>query len=93
MPGFQVTSSYPGALQKLNFIDIVLLVVILNVGKYAPQFKMGFTVMSVLSVGEFTMIFVIKWLVDRVRKRDVAAETADSGGQTGDDAQAITLKK
>lgn len=68
-------------------------VVILNVGKYAPQFKMGFTVMSVLSVGEFTMIFVIKWFVDRVRKRDVAAETANSGGQTGDDAQAITLKK
>ena len=76
----------------MNFINFVL-VVILNVGKYAPQFKMGFTVMSVLSVGEFTMIFVIKWFVVRDRKRDFAAETADSGGQTGDDAQAITLKK
>jgi ACS family pantothenate transporter-like MFS transporter len=75
-----------------QIIDIVL-VEILNVGKYAPQFKMGFTVMSVLSVGEFSMIFVIKWFVDRDRKRDVAVETAISGRQIGDDAQPITLEK
>ncbi|KAE9371716.1 putative allantoate permease [Stipitochalara longipes BDJ] len=50
-------------------------VVILNVGKYAPRFKMGFTVMSVLSVCEFAMIFVIKYFVDRDSRRDAAAES------------------
>lgn len=29
---------------------------------------MGFTVMSVLSVGEFTMIFVIRWFVNREKR-------------------------
>jgi hypothetical protein len=54
--------------------------VILNVGKYAPQLKMGFTIMSILSVGKFAMIFVMKWFVDRGGKRDAAAETAIGGG-------------
>ena len=42
---------------------------ILNVGKYAPRFKMGFIVMSLLSVCEFAMIFVIKYFVDRDSRR------------------------
>ena len=44
-------------------------VVILNVGKYAPKFKMGFIVMSVLSVGEFSMIFVIRWFANREKRK------------------------
>jgi len=46
-------------------------VVILNVGKYAPRFKMGFIVMSVLSVGEFSMIFVIRWFANREKRKRV----------------------
>lgn len=53
--------------------------VILNVGKYAPRFKMGFTVMSVLSVGEFTMIFVIRWFVNRDKRK--AAFKEESQGK------------
>ncbi|KAK0103174.1 hypothetical protein ONS95_014971 [Cadophora gregata] len=52
-------------------------VVILNVGKYAPRFKLGFTVMSALSVGEFAMIFVILWFVTRDVKRDKISTNDD----------------
>lgn len=62
---------------------ILCLVVILNVGRFAPKFKMGFTVMLVLSVCKFAMIFVIKVFVNRDRKR---AALAESGiGQTESD--------
>lgn len=47
----------------------LLLVVVLNVGKYAPRFKLGFTVMSVISVGEFAMIFVMLFFVTRDKKK------------------------
>jgi len=67
--------------------------VILNVGKYAPQLKVGSTIMSVLSLGESTMMFVVKWFVDRDRKRDVAAETAINVGKIEDDTQPIALEK
>jgi hypothetical protein len=56
----------------------ILLVIILNVGKYAPKFNMGFTVMSVLSVGEFSMIFVIRYFVNRDKKKAVAAERIET---------------
>ena len=38
---------------------------------------MGFIVMSVLSVCEFAMIFVIKWFVDRDWKRAVGRPGSD----------------
>jgi MFS transporter, ACS family, pantothenate transporter len=69
------------------------LVLILNVGKYAPRFKMGFTVMSVLSVCEFAMIFVIKYFVDRDRKRNTTAESGIGQRELEDDAQAIAAEK
>jgi ACS family pantothenate transporter-like MFS transporter len=58
--------------------------VILNVGKYAPNFKMGFTVMSVLSVCQFGMIFVIKYFVDRDRKRAAAVKSVISERESED---------
>ena len=72
----------PGTLPSLSttahFLLTILLVVILNVGKYAPKFKMGFTVMSVLSVGEFSMIFVIRYFVNRDKRKVVAAERLET---------------
>jgi MFS transporter, ACS family, pantothenate transporter len=48
---------------------------------------MGFTVMSVLSVCEFAMIFVIKWFVDRDRKRAVDGPGSD------DDSHQVAQEK
>jgi len=39
------------------------------------------------------MMFVVKWFVDRDRKRDVAAETAINVGKIEDDTQPIALEK
>lgn len=36
-------------------------VLILDVGKYAPRFKMGFAVMSGISVLQFAAIFLVRW--------------------------------
>jgi MFS transporter, ACS family, pantothenate transporter len=66
---------------------------ILNVGKYAPKFKMGFTVMSILSVCEFTMIFIIKWFVDRDSKRAAAVESAIGRREFEDDAHSRTEQR
>jgi ACS family pantothenate transporter-like MFS transporter len=77
LPGFQDNYAFRDTLHKLNFIVFVL-VVKLNFSKYGPQFRMRFTVMSILTVGESTIIFVIKWFINRDRKRDLAAETAIS---------------
>ncbi|KAN0096657.1 putative allantoate permease [Hyaloscypha variabilis] len=68
-------------------------VIILNVGKYAPRFKLGFTVMSVLSVGEFTMIFVIKYFVDRDSRRAKAAESEVGRSELDDEAQPVAQEK
>lgn len=34
-------------------------------GKYAPRFKLGFCIMSGLSVLQFAMIFVLRYFVNR----------------------------
>ncbi len=47
---------------------------ILNVAKCAPRFKMGYTVISGLSVGEFSSIFVIRWFVNRDKRKAVPKE-------------------
>ena len=39
--------------------------VILNVGKYAPEFKMGFSIMCGVSVLQFCAIFLIKFVSER----------------------------
>ncbi|KAH8600113.1 retrograde regulation protein 2 [Bisporella sp. PMI_857] len=52
-------------------------VVVLNVGKYAPRFTLGFTVMSVLSVGQFTMIWVIRYFANKDKKHEAENESAD----------------
>lgn len=47
---------------------------------------MGFTVMSVLSVGEFTMIFVIRWFVNRdKRKAALKEDSEDKKAETEDE--------
>ncbi|KAF2815549.1 putative pantothenate transporter [Mytilinidion resinicola] len=45
---------------------------ILDVGKYAPKFHLGFSVMSGLSILEFSSIFIIRYFA----KREEAAEKA-----------------
>jgi MFS transporter, ACS family, pantothenate transporter len=49
---------------------------ILNVGKYAPRFHLGFSVMSGISVLEFAMIFVLRYFVKREDKQRQAADDA-----------------
>lgn len=49
-------------------------VVVLNVGKYAPKFKLGFQVMSALSVGQFLMIFVLRFFANREKKAERVRE-------------------
>lgn len=44
---------------------------ILNVGKYAPRFKLGFSVMSGISVLQFASIFLVRWFA----RREVRKET------------------
>ncbi|TVY56655.1 Pantothenate transporter liz1 [Lachnellula cervina] len=56
-------------------------VVILNTGKYAPKFTLGFTVMSVISVGEFAMIFVILYFVTRDERKQGLREIEPSDEQ------------
>lgn len=68
-------------------------VVILNVGKYAPKFKMGFTVMSVLRVCEFGMIFVIKYFVDQDKKANAVVESGVGRIGSDDDSQVVTQEK
>jgi ACS family pantothenate transporter-like MFS transporter len=50
-------------------------VVILNVGKYAPRFHLGFSVMSGISVLQFTMIFVLRFFVQRQTKQEELQKT------------------
>lgn len=54
---------------------------ILNTGKYAPKFTLGFTVMSVISVGEFAMIFVILYFVTRDERKQGLREIEPSDEQ------------
>lgn len=56
-------------------------VLILNVGKYAPRFHLGFSIMSGISVLEFANIFVLRYFVNRdkaekLKHKSQAHETA-----------------
>jgi MFS transporter, ACS family, pantothenate transporter len=67
-------------------------VLILDVGKYAPRFHLGFCVLSGISVCQFGMIFVLRWFVKhdppwgRAAEKDtgdgVAAVPVDAEGST-----------
>ncbi|EHY53887.1 hypothetical protein HRR81_001369 [Exophiala dermatitidis] len=63
-------------------------VVILNVGKYAPRFKLGFCIMSGLSVLQFTMIFVLRYYVsrDQARKKQIEDEFNQNRQQAREDS-------
>ncbi|KAL4969802.1 major facilitator superfamily domain-containing protein [Aspergillus stella-maris] len=52
-------------------------VVILDTGKYAPKFTMGYSVMSGISVLQFAIIFVIRWFAQREEKRNDHRAQAD----------------
>lgn len=56
-------------------------VVILNVGKYAPKFTMGFGIMSGISVIEFVMIFVLRYFVNR-EKAQKEGDNSDSSDKS-----------
>jgi ACS family pantothenate transporter-like MFS transporter len=49
--------------------------------------------MSVLSVGEFTMIFVIKYFVDRDSRRAKAAESEVGRNELDNEAQPVVQEK
>jgi hypothetical protein len=53
---------------------------------------MGFTVMSVLSVCEFAMIFVIKWFVDRDRKRAAVVQCGIGRRASDEDSHPSLMK-
>lgn len=53
-------------------------VIVLNVGKYAPRFHLGFSVMSGFSVLQFTMIFVLRFFVKRQTKQEKFEKTQAS---------------
>ena len=44
---------------------------ILDVGKYAPRFKLGFSVMSGISVLQFASIFIVRYLAKREARIEV----------------------
>jgi ACS family pantothenate transporter-like MFS transporter len=54
---------------------------------------MGFTVMSVLSVCEFGMIFVIKYFVDQDRKASAVVESGVGRIGSDDDSQVVAQEK
>jgi ACS family pantothenate transporter-like MFS transporter len=56
-------------------------VLILNVGKYAPRFHMGFAVMSGISVLQFASVFIIRWFAKREAERDQSHESDSVGDQ------------
>jgi len=57
-------------------------VVILNVGKYAPRFHMGFSIMAGVSVLQFGMIFVIRYFVKRDEGLKKEGEKSEDGSET-----------
>ena len=69
-------------------------VLILNVGKYAPRFHLGFSVMSGISVAQFAMIFVLKWFAEREDKRRINDEIDGAGegeSKTPDEVTAVEV--
>jgi ACS family pantothenate transporter-like MFS transporter len=72
----------------VTIADFVTLVVILDVGKYAPKFTMGYSVMCGVSLLQIIMIFVLRYCVkwenahhgqeekDRLEVEDEKADTA-----------------
>lgn len=64
-------------------------VLILNVGKYAPRFHLGFSVMSGISVLQFTMIFVLRFFVKRqTRQEELQKMQAAESEVTGEHKRA-----
>ncbi|KAJ9216640.1 hypothetical protein DTO166G4_1856 [Paecilomyces variotii] len=60
-----------GVAQTMGQVFIAWLpVVILNVGKYAPKFTMGFSVMCGFSACEFGIIFVLRYFANREAELD-----------------------
>lgn len=49
-------------------------VLILDVGKYAPRFHMGFSIMSGISVLQFAAIFLIRWFAKWEEKQEKESE-------------------
>ena len=45
-------------------------VLILDVGKYAPRFKMGFAVLSGISVLQFISVFLVRWFARREAEKE-----------------------
>lgn len=58
-------------------------VLILNVGKYAPRFKLRFCVMSGISVLEFASIFLIKDFAEREEAKNKSEQEAGIDGGSG----------
>ena len=65
-------------------------VVILNVGKYAPRFHLGFSIMSGLSVLEFAMIFVLRYFVNRQNRDEELRKTIMEESEVTSEAQSST---
>ncbi|RDW87083.1 putative Major facilitator superfamily transporter [Aspergillus mulundensis] len=56
---------------------------ILDTGKYAPKFTMGYSVMSGISVLQFGIIFVIRWFARREERLDALTSGNEEQGDAG----------
>lgn len=56
-------------------------VLILNTSKYAPKFTMGWSILTGFSACQLAMVFVIRWLVQRDKRR--AREQQQEGEFSG----------
>ncbi|EED16168.1 allantoate permease, putative [Talaromyces stipitatus ATCC 10500] len=56
-------------------------ILILNTSKYAPKFTMGWSILTGISVCQLAMVFVIRWLVMRDKRR---TQQGDVGGFSDD---------
>ncbi|KAJ4263408.1 hypothetical protein NW762_006227 [Fusarium torreyae] len=58
-------------------------VVILDVGKYAPSFHMGFSIMTGISVLQFSSIFLIRYMTKNEKSKEAVSEPANEDGREG----------
>ncbi|KAF2644628.1 retrograde regulation protein 2 [Massarina eburnea CBS 473.64] len=57
---------------------------ILDVGKYAPRFRLGFAVMSGIGVLQFSSIFLVRWFGKREAEKEKAEEVGIGEDVEGD---------
>lgn len=81
-----VSSIFVFTLPHYESILTIIPVVILDVGKYAPKFTLGFSVMCGFSACEFGIIFVLRYFAKREAELDRREEEKRLTGDAAPDA-------